>query len=63
MRILKHPAAQIGAAAILGIAFGLNVGNWAANIGFVGDLFIRPIQMSIVPMVMTSVRAPRRFAA
>ena len=55
MKILNHPAAQIGAAAILGIVFGLIVGDWAANIKFVGDLFIRLIQMSIVPLVMTSV--------
>lgn len=55
MRLLKHPAAQIGAAAVLGVVFGLLVGDWAANIRFVGDLFIRLIQMSIVPLVMTSV--------
>lgn len=55
MRLLKHPAAQIGAAAVLGVVFGLLVGDWAANIKFVGDLFIRLIQMSIVPLVMTSV--------
>ena len=55
MKLLKHPAAQIGIAAVLGIIFGLIVGEWAANIKFVGDLFIRLIQMSIVPLVMTSV--------
>ncbi|MGP9694408.1 dicarboxylate/amino acid:cation symporter [Brachybacterium sp. AOP25-B2-12] len=51
----KNPALLIGAAAILGIAFGLVVGPWAANLKFVGDLFIRLIQMAIVPLVMASV--------
>lgn len=55
MTLLKHPATQIGMAAVLGIAFGLAVGDWAANLKFIGDLFIRLIQMSIVPLVMTSV--------
>ncbi|HMQ37741.1 MAG TPA: dicarboxylate/amino acid:cation symporter [Micropruina sp.] len=55
MKILKHPAAQIGLAAVAGIVFGLIVGEWASNVKFVGDLFIRLIQMSIVPLVMTSV--------
>lgn len=55
MKLLKHPAAQIGGAAIAGIVFGLIAGEWAANLKFVGDLFIRLIQMSIVPLVMTSV--------
>lgn len=52
---LKHPAILIGLAAVLGITFGLIVGEWAANIKFLGDLFIRLIQMSIVPLVMASV--------
>ncbi len=55
MKTLKHPAAQIGFAAIAGIVFGLIVGPWAANLKFIGDLFIRLIQMSIVPLVMSSV--------
>ncbi len=55
MRTLKNPALQIGGAAILGIAFGLLVGGWAANLKFVGDIFIRLIQMAIVPLVMSSV--------
>ena len=54
-KTVKHPAFQIGVAAILGIAFGLLVGEWAANLKFIGDMFIRLIQMSIVPLVMTSV--------
>ncbi|OZD72938.1 dicarboxylate/amino acid:cation symporter [Rhodococcus sp. 06-1059B-a] len=55
MKSLRHPAAQIGLAAIGGIVFGLLVGEWAANLKFIGDLFIRLIQMSIVPLVMASV--------
>ncbi|WP_432572627.1 dicarboxylate/amino acid:cation symporter [Kineococcus sp. SYSU DK005] len=55
MRTLRHPAAQIAVAALAGVAFGLLAGPWAANLKFVGDLFIRLIQMAIVPLVMTSV--------
>ena len=55
MKTLRHPAIQIGVAAIGGIVFGLLVGEWAANLKFVGDMFIRLIQMSIVPLVMASV--------
>lgn len=54
-RILRHPASFIALAAVLGIAFGLLTGEWAANLKFVGDLFIRLIQMAIVPLVMASV--------
>lgn len=52
---MKSPAFQIGVAAIAGIVFGLIVGDWAANLQFIGDMFIRLIQMSIVPLVMASV--------
>ncbi|MCF4122616.1 dicarboxylate/amino acid:cation symporter [Antribacter sp. KLBMP9083] len=55
MKALRNPALQIGIAAVAGIAFGLIVGEWASNLKFVGDLFIRLIQMSIVPLVMASV--------
>lgn len=55
MNTLKHPAAQIGIAAIAGIIFGLIAGEWAGNLKFIGDIFIRLIQMSIVPLVMASV--------
>ncbi|WP_108719499.1 dicarboxylate/amino acid:cation symporter [Miniimonas sp. S16] len=55
MKALKNPGVQIGIGAVLGILFGLVVGDWAGNIKFVGDLFIRLIQMSIVPLVMSSV--------
>ncbi|MET0162653.1 MAG: dicarboxylate/amino acid:cation symporter [Microbacteriaceae bacterium] len=54
---LKHPAALIGIAAVAGVAFGLIVGDWAANLKVVGDVFIRLIQMAIVPLVMASVIA------
>ncbi|KRD06070.1 sodium:dicarboxylate symporter [Mycobacterium sp. Root265] len=55
MKTLSSPAVQIGIAAVGGIAFGLLVGEWAANLKFVGDMFIRLIQMSIVPLVVASV--------
>jgi len=55
MKALKNPAAQIGIAAVAGILFGLIAGEWAANLKFIGDLFIRLIQMAIVPLVMVSV--------
>ena len=55
VKAMKHPALQIGAAAIAGVAFGLLVGDWAMNLKFVGDMFIRLIQMAIVPLVMASV--------
>ncbi|ORB67555.1 dicarboxylate/amino acid:cation symporter [Mycolicibacterium tusciae] len=55
MKALSHPALQIGVAAVAGLAFGLIAGEWAANLKFVGDMFIRLIQMSIVPLVMASV--------
>lgn len=54
-KALASPALQILVAAILGIVFGLVVGEWAGNLKFVGDLFIRLIQMSIVPLVLASV--------
>ncbi|MFD3593166.1 dicarboxylate/amino acid:cation symporter [Nocardia sp. NPDC058640] len=55
MRRLSNPALQIGIGAIGGLAFGLIVGEWAGNLKFLGDIFIRLIQMSIVPLVMASV--------
>ena len=55
MKALKSPALQIGIGAVAGIVFGLLVGEWASNLKFVGDIFIRLIQMSIVPLVMSSV--------
>ena len=55
MKALRNPAVQIGIAAVAGIVFGMIVGEWAANLKFIGDLFIRLIQMAIVPLVMSSV--------
>ncbi|MGO1950420.1 MAG: cation:dicarboxylate symporter family transporter, partial [Mycobacteriaceae bacterium] len=54
-RMLRNPALLIGVGAVAGIVFGLIVGDWAANLQFIGDMFIRLIQMSIVPLVMASV--------
>ena len=38
-----------------GIVFGSLAGPWAANLKFIGDIFIRLIQMSVVLLVMTAV--------
>lgn len=48
---------QILIATAAGIAFGSIVGPWAENIKFIGDIFIRLIQMSVVLLVMTAVSA------
>ncbi|WEM44599.1 dicarboxylate/amino acid:cation symporter (plasmid) [Photobacterium sp. DA100] len=48
---------QILIATAAGIAFGALVGPWAENIKFIGDIFIRLIQMSVVLLVMTAVSA------
>ncbi len=42
-------------ATVAGIVFGSLVGEWAGNLKFIGDIFIRLIQMSVVALVMTSV--------
>ncbi|WP_222131309.1 dicarboxylate/amino acid:cation symporter [Pseudonocardia sp. C8] len=57
LSVLKHPATAIALAAIAGVVFGLLVGDWASNLKFIGDAFIRLIQMAIVPLVMASVIA------
>ncbi len=44
-------------ATIAGIVFGSVVGPWASNLKFIGTIFIRLIQMSVVCLVMTSVAA------
>ncbi|UUX35312.1 dicarboxylate/amino acid:cation symporter [Fundicoccus culcitae] len=46
---------QIIIATIAGILFGALVGEWAHNLQFIGTIFIRLIQMSVVLLVMTSV--------
>lgn len=48
---------QILIATAGGIIFGSLVGPWAANLKFIGDIFIRLIQMSVVLLVMTAVAA------
>lgn len=54
-KALSSTTNQIILATVLGIAFGSIVGPGAANIKFIGDIFIRLIQMSVVILVMTSV--------
>lgn len=48
---------QILIATVAGIIFGSIVGSWAGNLKFIGDIFIRLIQMSVVLLVMSSVSA------
>lgn len=46
---------QILIATAGGIVFGALVGEWASNLKFIGDVFIRLIQMSVVLLVMSAV--------
>lgn len=46
---------QILIATVAGIIFGSLVGPWAANLAFIGNIFLRLIQMSVVLLVMTAV--------
>jgi len=48
---------QILIATAGGIVFGALVGEWASNLKFIGDIFIRLIQMSVVLLVMSAVAA------
>lgn len=48
---------QILIATAGGIVFGSLVGPWAGNLKFIGDIFLRLIQMSVVLLVMTAVSA------
>lgn len=48
---------QILIATVAGIVFGSLVGPWASNLKFIGDIFIRLIQMSVVVLVMSAVTA------
>lgn len=48
---------QILIATFGGIAFGAIIGEWAANLKFIGDIFLRLIQMSVVLLVMSAVAA------
>ncbi len=40
-----------------GLVFGAVVGPWASNLKFIGDIFLRLIQMSVVLLVMSAVAA------
>ncbi|MDR1520178.1 MAG: dicarboxylate/amino acid:cation symporter, partial [Planctomycetota bacterium] len=46
---------QILVATVGGVVFGSLVGPWAGNLKFIGDIFIRLIQMSVVILVMSAV--------
>lgn len=46
---------QILIGTVGGIVFGSLVGPWASNLKFIGDIFIRLIQMSVVVLVMSAV--------
>lgn len=46
---------QIVIASVLALVFGAIVGPWTENIEFIGTIWLRLIQMSIILLVMTSV--------
>jgi len=46
---------QILIATAGGIVFGAVAGEWATNLKFIGDIFLRLIQMSVVLLVMSAV--------
>jgi len=46
---------QIVLASVLALVFGAIVGEWTENIEFIGTIWLRLIQMSIIVLVMTSV--------
>lgn len=48
---------QILIATFGGIIFGAVVGEWASNLKFIGNIFLRLIQMSVVLLVMSAVAA------
>ncbi len=54
-RISLSLTTQILIATVGGIVFGAVVGEWAANLKFIGDIFLRLIQMSVVLLVMSAV--------
>ena len=54
-RFSKSLTTQILIATAGGIVFGSLVGEWASNLKFIGDIFIRLIQMSVVLLVMSAV--------
>lgn len=56
-RISLGLTTQILIATVGGIVFGSLVGPWAGNLKFIGDIFLRLIQMSVILLVMTAVSA------
>ena len=48
---------QILIATVGGLVFGTLVGPWASNLKFIGDIFLRLIQMSVVLLVMSAWQA------
>lgn len=46
---------QIVVASVAALVFGAIVGEWTENIEFIGTIWLRLIQMSIVALIMTSV--------
>lgn len=46
---------QILIGTVGGLVFGTIVGPWASNLKFIGDIFLRLIQMSVVLLVMSAV--------
>ena len=46
---------QILIGTVGGLVFGVIVGPWASNLKFIGDIFLRLIQMSVVLLVMSAV--------
>lgn len=46
---------QIILASVLALVFGTIVGDWTKNIEFIGTIWLRLIQMSIIILIMTSV--------
>ncbi|MGM0216711.1 dicarboxylate/amino acid:cation symporter [Enterococcus sp. AZ109] len=51
----KSTTGKIVVATFDGILFGSVVGSWAGNLAFIGTIFIRLIQMSVIVLVMSSV--------
>ena len=51
----KKKKFSISLATIGGLVFGSIVGPWASNLKFIGDIFLRLIQMSVVILVMSAV--------
>ncbi|RGZ01828.1 dicarboxylate/amino acid:cation symporter [Clostridium sp. AM58-1XD] len=50
-------ATQIIIATIAGVLFGALAGPWSSNLKFIGSMFLRLIQMSVVLLIMSSMAA------